>query len=103
MGFFENAVLKLFLNADIKEIHIFSPSINCRMICGIAETIPCYKSKLVMMVGLNQERILQVLILLENQKRCSHRTLLPVTDYSIPNVSKKVVRIILGYTDFVKE
>ncbi len=55
----------------------------------------------VMMVGLNQERILQGLVLLDNQKRGDERTLRPVADYSMPNVSDKVVRIILSYTDYV--
>ncbi len=55
----------------------------------------------VMMVGLNQERILQGLVLLDNQKRGDKRTLRPVADYSMPNVSDKVVRIILSYTDYV--
>lgn len=55
----------------------------------------------VMMVGLNQERILQGLVLLENQARGDNRTLRPVSDYSMPNVSKKVVRIIMSYTDYV--
>jgi len=55
----------------------------------------------VMMVGLNEERILQGLVLLENQKRGSKRTLRSVEDYSMPNVSDKVVRIILSYTDYV--
>ena len=55
----------------------------------------------VMMVGLNQERILQGLVLLENQKKETLRTLRPVADYSMPNVSDKVVRIILSYTDYV--
>jgi len=55
----------------------------------------------VMMVGLNQERILQGLALLENQKRGNERTLRPVSDYSMSNVSDKVVRIILSYTDYV--
>lgn len=55
----------------------------------------------VMMVGLNTDRILQALALLENQKRGSQRTLRQVSDYSMPNVSEKVVRIILSYTDYV--
>lgn len=55
----------------------------------------------VMMVGLNQERILQGLVLLENQSRGDKRTLRPVSDYSMPNVSDKVVRIIMSYTDYV--
>ena len=57
----------------------------------------------VMMVGLNQERILQGLVLLENQKRGYLRTLRPVVDYSMPNVSDKIVRIILSYTTYVKQ
>jgi len=55
----------------------------------------------VIMVGLNQERILQGLVILENQKRGDQRTLRPVADYSMPNVSDKVLRIILSYTDYV--
>jgi len=55
----------------------------------------------VMMVGMNTERILQGLAILDKQKRGSERTLRPVSDYSMPNVSDKVVRIILSYTDYV--
>ena len=55
----------------------------------------------VMMVGLNPERIIQGLTILENQKRGNDRTLRPVYDYSMPNVSDKVVRIIMSYTDYV--
>lgn len=55
----------------------------------------------VMMVGLNPERIIQGLVLLDNQKRGDHRNLRPVSDYSMPNVSGKVVRIILSYTDYI--
>lgn len=55
----------------------------------------------VMMVGLNQERIQQGLVLLESQKSSTERTLRSVEDYSMPNVSDKVVRIILSYTDYV--
>ena len=52
----------------------------------------------VMMVGLKKERILQGLAVLETQKK---DTLRPVVDYSMPNVSDKVLRIILSYTDYV--
>ena len=55
----------------------------------------------VMMVGLNPERIMQALIVLESQQRGEARSLRPVSDYSMPNVSDKVVRIILSYTDYV--
>jgi UDP-N-acetylglucosamine 2-epimerase (non-hydrolysing) len=56
----------------------------------------------VMMVGLNPERVMQGLIQLEEQKIRDARNLLPVKDYSMPNVSDKVVRIILSYTDYIK-
>lgn len=56
----------------------------------------------VMMVGLNPERIIQGLAQLRKQKIGTERNFCPVTDYSIPNVSDKVVRIILSYTDYVK-
>jgi len=56
----------------------------------------------VMMVGLNPERILQGLIQLESQKRGEERTLRTVSDYSMPNVSDKVVRIIISYVDYIK-
>jgi len=56
----------------------------------------------VMMVGLNPERILQGLVQLQNQIIGDTRNFLPVADYSVPNVSDKVVRIILSYTDYVK-
>jgi UDP-N-acetyl-L-fucosamine synthase len=55
----------------------------------------------VVMTGMNPERILQTLELLEHQGRGSERTLRPVADYSFPNVSDKVVRIILSYTDYI--
>jgi UDP-N-acetylglucosamine 2-epimerase (non-hydrolysing) len=56
----------------------------------------------VMMVGLNPERIMQGLIHLQYQKTGKERNLRPVADYSMPNVSDKMVRIILSYTDYVK-
>jgi UDP-N-acetylglucosamine 2-epimerase len=56
----------------------------------------------VMMVGLNPERILQALQELACQPKGSERLFRTVRDYSMPNVSHKVVRIILSYTDYVK-
>jgi UDP-N-acetylglucosamine 2-epimerase (non-hydrolysing) len=55
----------------------------------------------VMMVGLDPALVLQALQILESQGRGSHRTLRPVSDYSMPNVSDKVVRIIMSYTGYV--
>jgi UDP-N-acetylglucosamine 2-epimerase (non-hydrolysing) len=56
----------------------------------------------VMMVGLNPERILQGLIQIESQKRGDERSFRNVADYSMPNVSDKMVRIIISYTDYIK-
>lgn len=52
----------------------------------------------VMMSGLQSERIIQCLNILETQ---TPNTLRTVNDYSMPNVSDKVLRIILSYTDYV--
>ncbi len=67
----------------------------------------------VMMVGLSPERILQGLVQLEKQVVGDRNLLIsnpqstipnfrPVADYSMPNVSEKVVRIIISYTDYIK-
>lgn len=55
----------------------------------------------VMMVGLTAERVLQGLDILDHQPRGEERLLRLVADYSMPNVSEKVTRIILSYTDYV--
>ncbi|MGQ7945268.1 non-hydrolyzing UDP-N-acetylglucosamine 2-epimerase [Flavobacterium sp. WC2509] len=56
----------------------------------------------VMMVGLSPERIMQGLTQLQYQKIGKERNFRPVADYSMPNVSEKMVRIILSYTDYIK-
>jgi UDP-N-acetylglucosamine 2-epimerase (non-hydrolysing) len=55
----------------------------------------------VMMVGLDLERVRQALAVLDQQPRGPVRALNLVSDYSVPNVSDKVVRIIHSYTDYV--
>ncbi|MGZ9098106.1 MAG: non-hydrolyzing UDP-N-acetylglucosamine 2-epimerase [Brevundimonas sp.] len=55
----------------------------------------------VMMVGMNPERVLQGLAILESQPKGADRLLHVVRDYDVDNVSEKVVRIIVSYTDFV--
>jgi UDP-N-acetylglucosamine 2-epimerase (non-hydrolysing) len=56
----------------------------------------------VIMTGLNCDRVLQGLDVLASQPRGGQRLLRQVADYSMPNVSDKVLRIILGYTDYVR-
>ncbi len=55
----------------------------------------------VMMTGLESDRILEALIILTRQKRGAERSLRIVTDYNIPNVSEKVIRIIISYMDYI--
>ncbi|HDR0923733.1 non-hydrolyzing UDP-N-acetylglucosamine 2-epimerase [Pasteurella multocida] len=55
----------------------------------------------VMLVGLQAERVLQGLAILDEQRRGQERDLRLVADYSMPNVSAKVIRILLSYTDYV--
>ena len=55
----------------------------------------------VMMVGLEVDRVRQGLSILESQPRGDARGLRQVADYSMPNVSDKVLRIVHSYTDYV--
>lgn len=56
----------------------------------------------VMMVGLEEARVMQALQVLEFQTHGEERSLRLVCDYSMPNVAEKVVRLIHSYTDYVK-
>jgi UDP-N-acetyl-L-fucosamine synthase len=55
----------------------------------------------VIMTGLKKERIIQGIELVKNQPRGKNRYFRQVSDYTMPNVSVKIVRIILSYTDYV--
>jgi UDP-N-acetylglucosamine 2-epimerase (non-hydrolysing) len=55
----------------------------------------------VIMTGFNVARIAQGMKVLESQKRREERDLICVSDYSKPNVSEKVIRIIISYTDYI--
>jgi len=55
----------------------------------------------VMMTGLEIDRIFQALTIAESQQRGEKRILKMVSDYNVPNVSEKVLRIILSYTDYI--
>ncbi len=55
----------------------------------------------VMLTGFNTERIFECMSVLKDQERGDFHTLRPPLDYCVPNVSEKVMRIILSYTDYV--
>ena len=57
----------------------------------------------VMMVGMNTDRIIQGLTELSRQKITENRNFREVSDYSMPNVSLKVVRIIISYVDYINQ
>ena len=56
----------------------------------------------VMMTGINKDRIIQALEILNSQKRDNYRTLNIVKDYETDNVSEKIIRILISYTDYIK-
>jgi len=57
----------------------------------------------VMMVGMNTDRIIQGLTELSKQETTENRNFREVSDYSMPNVSLKVVRIIISYVDYINQ
>lgn len=74
------------------------PALNLREVHERPEGI---EEAAVMMVGLDTDRILQGLNVLADQTRGEVRDLKLVDDYDVTNVSEKIVRIILSYTDFI--
>lgn len=74
------------------------PALNIR---ETHERPEAFEEGSVMMTGLDFVRISQALAIIESQPRDNVRLLRPVNDYGMPNVSDKVVRIILSYRDYV--
>ncbi|WP_213076259.1 UDP-N-acetylglucosamine 2-epimerase, partial [Escherichia coli] len=73
------------------------PALNLR---EVHERPEGFEEASVMFVGLNKERVLQALDILNEQPRYESRLLNLVEDYKPDNVSEKVLRIIMSYTDF---
>lgn len=106
LGFFD--YVKLQLNARVvlsdsgsisEEASILSfPALNIR---EAHERPEAMEEASVMMVGLNPERIHQAIELLEQDGGSSQQGLHIVSDYQMPNVSEKIVRILHSYTDYV--
>ncbi len=107
MGFSDYNALQLQSKAVLSDSGTISeessilnfPALNIRQAHERPEAM---EETSVMMVGLNPDRILQGLTQLESQKRGEYRSFRNVADYSMPNVSDKIVRIIISYTDYIK-